>query len=100
MVMRSIIESSIKQHYLSQGKSSVGGMLGQVVPTLVADYGKESSIKRPINLLQNAIAPNERPGSSRWFNAVCHDPARVVRAREVREAWQELEPLLSFLIGG
>ncbi|GAB77004.1 hypothetical protein SAMN05421595_2139 [Austwickia chelonae] len=98
VLLRSVVESTIKLHYSKRGNHAVKGMLGQVVPHLATDYGNVGSISQSIRLLQNAIAPQQRPGSGNWFNSASHDPAAVINAQQVRDAWQELEPLLLFLL--
>lgn len=98
MLLRSIVESSIKFHYTSRSNHSVYGMLGDVVPQLAMDYAGVKPLTRPINLLRNSLAPKDRPGSGNWFNAASHDPTMVINAQQVRDAWQELELLLRFLL--
>lgn len=98
MLLRSVVESSIKFHYTSRNNHTVSGMLGQVVPQVAKDYAGVKHLARSINLLQNAIAPKDRPGSGNWFNAASHDPTMVINAQQVRDAWQELEPLVRFLL--
>lgn len=98
MLLRSVVESTIKHHYTSRGNHQVSGMLSQVVPQVAADYGKLKALARSIQLLQNGLAPKDRPGSGSWFNAASHDPVMVIDAQQVRNAWQELEPLVRFLL--
>jgi hypothetical protein len=98
MLLRSIVESSVKHHYTSQGIRTVSGMLGEIVPRLAKDYGRVRSLARSIQLLQNGISPKDRPGSTSWFNAASHDPVMVIDAQQLRDAWQELEPLVQFLL--
>ncbi|MCB2177815.1 MAG: hypothetical protein KQH57_18550 [Actinomycetales bacterium] len=98
MLLRSVVESSIKYHYTSRGNHQVSGTIGQVVPTLANDYLRLRSLARSIQLLQNALSPRDRPGSGSWFNGASHDPTMVVKSQDVRDAWQELEPLVRFLL--
>jgi hypothetical protein len=99
MLLRSVIESSIKYHYACLGNNKVSGMLGQVVPQLATDYRKKlRSLERPIDLLQNAISPRSGPGTGDWFNQASHNPHMAIEAQQVRDAWQELEPLVRFLL--
>lgn len=98
MLLRSVVESTIKHHYTSRGNLQVSGMLSQVVPQVATDYGTTKTLVRSIQLLQNSLAPKDRPGSGSWFNAASHDPVMVINAQQVREAWQELEPLVRFLL--
>lgn len=100
MLLRSVVESTIKHHYTSRGNHQVSGTLSQVVPHVANDYGRTRALARSIQLLQNAIAPRDRPGSGTWFNAASHDPVMVIDAQQVRNAWQELEPLIRFLLQG
>ncbi|MGL5867177.1 MAG: hypothetical protein ACRCYX_15140 [Dermatophilaceae bacterium] len=98
MLLRSVVESLIKHHYTRRGDTTVAGMLSQVVPRVAKDYGSTKSLERSIRLLQNSLAPKDRPGSGSWFNAAGHDPAMVIEAQQVRDAWQELQPLVQFLL--
>lgn len=99
MLLRSVIESSIKHHYARLGDTRVSGMLGQVVPRLAADYKKKlRPLERPIDLLQNSISPKAGPGSGEWFNQASHNPNMAIEAQQVRDAWQELERLVVFLL--
>jgi len=96
MLLRSVIESSIKHHYANLGQR-VFGMLGDVVPRLAQDYAADRGLSRPVRLLQGGLGA-ATPGSVRWFNAASHDPAMAVSSQQVRDAWQELEPLVRFLL--
>lgn len=99
MLLRSVVESSVKHHYAVRGDHRVSGTLNDVVRRLADDYKKVvKSLDKQISLLQNGLSPRLRPGSGDWFNAVAHDPNTVVNDQQVREAWQELEPLVRFLI--
>ncbi|WP_156533083.1 hypothetical protein [Cellulosimicrobium sp. I38E] len=99
MLLRSVVESSVKHHYAVRGDHRVSGTLNEVVRRLADDYKKVvKSLDKQISLLQNGLSPRLRPGSGDWFNAAAHDPNSVVNDQQVREAWQELEPLVRFLI--
>lgn len=98
MLLRSVVESSIKYHYAARGQLDVSGMLSQVMPQVAKDYGSVQSVARSIRLLQNGLAPKDRPGSGSWFNAASHDPVMVIEAQQLRDAWQELQPLIHLLV--
>lgn len=95
MLMRSVLETSIKYHYDQKGRS-VSGRLSQVVQQVVTDYGKEAQIK---NLLPTIKSGQAKPvGSVGWFNAVTHDGNFPVDHRDVLAAWKLNEPLVRFLL--
>lgn len=99
MLLRSVVESSVKHHYAVRGEHRVSGTLNEVMRRVADDYKKMvKSLDKQISLLQNGLSPRLRPGSGDWFNAAAHDPNTVVNDQQVREAWQELEPLVRFLI--
>lgn len=98
MLLRSVIESSIKYHYASRGNHQVSGTISEVVPALAGDYLRLKPLSRSIQLLQNALSPRDRPGSGSWFNGASHDPTMVVNPQDVRDAWQQLEALVQFLL--
>lgn len=96
MLLRSVLESAIKDHY-AQRSQRVEGMLGQIAPTLDRDYGQIGYIKRAIKMLTNSITKGD-PGSGDWFNTVSHSPHIAVSAQDVRDAWQEQQALVRFLL--
>lgn len=99
VLIRSIIEASIKFHFsrLPQSKN-VSGELGQVMRVVKDTYGKDRSLKNVIDLLNNNSNNPLRPGSLRWFNNAAHDADFSVREQEVRDAWQQVEPIIQFLL--
>lgn len=98
MLMRLVIESTIKAHFMARGRHDVSGMLGDVLPALVSEYGEVPAVRRPIAILDRGRGQKGRAGSKDWFNTLSHNPAAVVNPQEVREAWQELESLVDFLL--
>lgn len=99
VLIRSIIEASIKFHFsrLPQSKN-VSGELGPVMRVVKETYGKEPSLRNVIDLLNNNSSNPLRPGSLRWFNNAAHDANFSVREQEVRDAWQQVEPIIQFML--
>ncbi|MFZ1362392.1 MAG: hypothetical protein WAS05_05580 [Candidatus Nanopelagicales bacterium] len=95
MLMRSVLETSIKYHYDQKGRSA-SGRLSHVVQQVATDYGKEAQIK---NVLPTIKSGQAKPaGSVGWFNAVTHDGNFPVDHNDVLAAWKLNEPLVRFLL--
>lgn len=99
VLIRSIIEASVKFHFsrLPQSKN-VSGELGAVMRTVKDAYGKEQSLRNVVELLNNNSSNPLRSGSLRWFNNAAHDADFSVREQEVRDAWQQVEPIIQFML--
>lgn len=99
MLLRSIIETSTKWHYAAKGTHFAPHQgLSDMVSKLDADYKSYGALKRPLLLLKGASNAKGKPGSIAWFNAVAHDHQVPVRAQDLRDAWQQLEGLVQFLL--
>lgn len=95
MLLRSLIESAIKEHF-AQRNQTVTGELGRAVDALSKAYGSTRPVDGPIALLKNARG--SKPGSLNWFNGPTHSMHVSVTPVEIHQAWRELLPLLRFLL--
>jgi hypothetical protein len=95
MMLRSILETTIKYHFESTA-TPAAGELKPSVAVLVAAYGSEKPLKASIGKLQSGNATE--PGSVQWFNLVCHSADTVVTDKDVRAAYKLLEPVLRRLL--
>jgi len=98
MLMRSVVEASIKWHFATLG-SPVSGELGAVMGDVQRTYYKSHrSLQNVIDLLRDNSGVNVRPGSLRWFNMATHDANHAVDAQAVRSAWQNVEHFVGFML--
>jgi len=99
VLIRSIVEASVKFHFSRLATSqNVSGELGPVMQVVRQNYGNERSLKNVIELLNDKSASPLRPGSLRWFNNATHDADFAVLEPDVRAAWQQVEPLIQFML--
>jgi hypothetical protein len=96
MLLRSILESIIKEHYAQRGRMDVSGTLAKVGNHLFKDYGARGDVNYPIQLLLNR--DRGKAGTGGWFNMISHSPNIAVDGPAVHKAWQELMPLVRFLL--
>lgn len=95
MMLRSILETTIKYHFESTTTPATGELKPSVA-VLATAYGSDKPLKASIGKIQSGIATV--PGSVQWFNLVCHSADTVVSAKDVREAFKVLEPVLRRLL--
>ena len=97
MLMRSVVEASIKWHFAERG-TPVSGELGRVMNDVHKAYGSRRPLKNVIDLLRDDSGKNVRPGSLRWFNMAAHDANHAMDAQSVRDAWQNVEHFIGFML--
>jgi hypothetical protein len=95
MLVRSILETTIKFHFESTNTPATG-QLNESVKVLADAYGSEKATKQQINTIKSGNA--SKPGSVQWFNVVTHGVNQVVKDEEVREAWEVVSPVLRRLL--
>ena len=95
ILMRSILETTIKFHFESSSTPAVG-QLSDTFKQVANFYGKEKSIKSTIATIQSGNA--HKHGSIQWFNLVTHSADASVSADDVRQAWRVVNPLLRRLL--
>jgi hypothetical protein len=94
ILMRSILESTIKVHF--ESSTPVSGELSSVFKQVSQTYGQEKSLKATINNIQSGNA--HKQGSIQWFNLIAHSADAAVSADDVRQAWKVVGPLLRHLL--
>ncbi|MDQ0648539.1 hypothetical protein QFZ53_002735 [Microbacterium natoriense] len=97
MLMRSVVEASIKWHFAERG-TPVSGELGRVMNDVHKAYGSRRPLKNVIDLLRDDSGKYIRPGSLRWFNMAAHDANHAMDAQSVRDAWQNVEHFIGFML--
>lgn len=95
MVMRSVLESTIKWHYEASGDRA-HGQLQQVFTRVKDDYGKDKALRSAIGKVHSGGLA--QPGSITWFNGIVHDGDAAPSEAEVRAAWDVINPLLRHLL--
>jgi uncharacterized membrane protein YgcG len=95
MVMRSVLESTIKWHYEASG-ARVNGLLKEAFTRVKDDYGSDKALKWAIGKVHSGGA--SQPGSITWFNGIVHDGDAAPSEAEVRAAWDVINPLLRHLL--
>ncbi|MCC4908935.1 hypothetical protein [Microbacterium sp. cx-59] len=99
MLMRSMIEASIKEHFGLGNGIEVTGMLSQVMVRVTNEYktnGQLSHAIATLNRVKNDASTT--PGSGRWFNLVSHSVNTDVTGEHVHQAWRVIFPLVRFML--
>ena len=99
MLMRSLIEASIKEHFGLGNGIEVTGMLSQVMVRVTSEYktnGQLSHAIATLNRVKNDASTV--PGSGRWFNLVSHSVNTDVTGEQVHQAWRVVFPLVRFML--
>jgi hypothetical protein len=89
MVMRSVLESTIKWHYEATDQRA-HGELKQVFTRVKDDYIGDPALRSAIGKVHSGGA--SQPGSITWFNGIVHDGDAAPSASEVRMAWNLSSP--------
>jgi uncharacterized membrane protein YgcG len=95
MVMRSVLESTIKWHYEASGDRA-HGELKQVFTRVKDDYSGDKALKSAVGKVHSGGA--SLPGSITWFNGIVHDGDAAPSEADVRAAWDLINPLLRHLL--
>ncbi|KQY60245.1 hypothetical protein ASD11_12320 [Aeromicrobium sp. Root495] len=95
MLLRLVLESSIKYHF-SGTTHAVSGQLKQAVDELHTVYGSKAAHRDVINAIRSG--PVTTPGSQNWFNAAAHNPDYTVREADVRQAYSLSESILRLML--
>lgn len=95
MLLRSVLETTIKFHFESTGTPATG-QLNDTFKFVVAAYGKQKALQHSISRIQSG--GTAVPGSVQWFNVASHSAELVVDAQQVRDAYSLLEPVLRRLL--
>ncbi len=95
ILMRSILESTIKVHFESSPKP-VSGELSKVFNQVAKSYGQDKSLRATIGAIQSGDV--HKHGSIQWFNLIAHSADASVTADDVRQAFKLVNPLLRHLL--
>lgn len=95
MLMRSVLESTIKWHYEASGDRA-HGELKPVFKRVKDDYSTDRALKGAIGRVDSGGA--SQPGSITWFNGIVHDGDAAPSGADVRAAWNLINPLLRHLL--
>ncbi|ADB29505.1 hypothetical protein Kfla_0381 [Kribbella flavida DSM 17836] len=99
MLMRSVLESAIKEHYGVKGGPAATGMLSDVMVRITSDYNQDKQFANAISTInRKGRGASTVPGSGEWFNMVSHSVNIDVNGRQVHEAWRVVFPLVRFLL--
>ncbi len=95
ILLRSILEMTIKWHF-ETSETPAAGMLAKAFTVVTTTYGGHRPLKNTIAAIRSGDA--HRPGSLAWFNYAAHDVNAVVKADDVLQAWEQVNPLLRHLL--
>lgn len=99
MVMRSIVEASIKEHFGFGNGIEVTGMLSDVMVRVTTAYKLNGQLSHAISTLNRVKNDaSTTPGSGRWFNLVAHSVNTDVTGQQVHQAWRVVFPLVRFML--
>lgn len=99
MLMRSVVEASVKEHFGLGNGIEVTGMLSQVMVRVTAEYRTNGQLAHAIATLNRGKNDASTvPGSGRWFNLVAHSVNTDVTGQQVHQAWRVVFPLVRFLL--
>lgn len=99
MLMRSVLEAAIKEHYGARSGKDATGMLSAVMTRVTNDYGKDRQLAHAISTInRTGRGASTTPGTGEWFNLVTHSVNIDVNAQQVHTAWRVAFPLVRFLL--
>lgn len=99
MLIRSVLEAVIKEHYGIKQGSQATGALSDVMARVTGDYGKNGQLAHAISTVNRTNrGASTVPGTGEWFNLVIHSVNIGVDAKQVHEAWRVVFPLVRFLL--
>lgn len=99
MLMRSVLEAAIKEHFGGSNGITVTGTLSDVMKPVEAAYKKNGQLAGAINTIQRyGRDQTTAPGTGAWFNSISHSVQTPVTGVEVQRAWRIILPLVRFLL--
>lgn len=99
MLMRSLVEASIKEHFGLGNGIEVTGTLGEVMVRVTSDYRANGQLAHAISTLNRSKREASTvPGSGQWFNLVSHSVNADVTGPQVHQAWKVVFPLVRFML--
>lgn len=99
MLVRSVVEASIKEHYGLANGIDVSGTLGDVMTRVTSDYKENGQLANAISTLNRTKKnASDVPGSGQWFNLVSHSVNIDATGADVHKAWRVVYPLVRFML--
>lgn len=99
MLMRSVLEAAIKEHYGQSNGIDAVGELGTVIRQVKTDYHRNGQLSNAINnVTRFGNEATHVPGTGRWFNMITHSVNVDVKGQQVQQAWLVVLPLVRFLL--
>lgn len=99
MLMRSVVEASVKEHFGMGNGIDVTGMLSQVMVRVTSEYGSNGQLAHSIATINRGKKDASTvPGTGQWFNVVAHSVNTDVTGQQVHQAWKVVFPLVRFLL--
>ncbi|WP_146082926.1 hypothetical protein [Rathayibacter sp. AY1E9] len=99
MLMRSVLEAAIKEHYGRSNGIDINGELGRVMNRVRNDYQSNGQLSNAISIIcRTGADATNTPGTGKWFNTVSHSVNVDVNGRQVHEAWLVVLPLVRFML--
>lgn len=99
LLMRTVLESAIKEHYGIASGQAVRRQLSDVMQDITRDYASIGTLAHGISTVnRTGRGADQVPGSGEWFNLVAHTVDMPVDGRQVHQAWRVVFPLVRFLL--
>ncbi|MCS3843521.1 hypothetical protein [Microbacterium sp. AK031] len=99
MLVRSVVEASIKEHYGSSNGLLATGTLGDVMQIVTADQKGNGQLAHAISQLNRTKKEaSHAPGTGQWFNLVTHSVNLDISGQDVHTAWRVVYPLVRFML--
>lgn len=99
MLIRSILEAAIKEHFGGSNGIDAVGELSDVMRLVANHYRKNGQLANAINKVTRFGHDQANvPGTGRWFNTITHSVNVDVNGRQVQEAWLVVLPLVRFML--
>ncbi|BCN51260.1 hypothetical protein RE9416_45610 [Prescottella equi] len=99
MLMRSVLEAAIKEHYGIKYGPEVSGTLGKVMEKVTSDYASNGTLSHAISTINHTKkGASTKPGTGEWFNLVAHSVNIDADGTQVHQAWRVVLPLVRFLL--
>ncbi|WP_409047883.1 hypothetical protein AB2L57_01075 [Microbacterium sp. HA-8] len=99
MLMRSVVEASIKEHYGLGNGIEATGTLGDVMGRVTADYGSNGQLANAISSVNRTRKnASDIPGTGQWFNLVAHSVNVDAQGKHIHQAWRVVYPLVRFML--
>jgi len=95
ILMRSILETTIKYHFESSG-TPVSGTLRIVFKQVKKSYGTIKHLEATINSIDTG--DKHKVGSIHWFDDIAHNLNASPAAGDIHQAWRMVNPIIRHLL--